>query len=62
MYFDLWMMTVAIENRLGALGTCRLANSLFSVFSLKTSEQLVRLEWERHQSMLFRPREDDGTY
>ena len=42
MYFDLGKRTVAIENRSVALGTCRLAHSLFSVFSLITCERMVR--------------------
>ena len=53
-------MTVPIENRSVALGTCRLAHSLFSAFSQIASERLVRSEWERHLSVR-RPREDDGA-
>ena len=53
MRFDPGKATVPIENRSVALGTCPLAQSLFLAFSLITSEQPVRSEWERHQSMCF---------
>ena len=53
-------MTVPIDNRSVALGTCRLAQSLFLAFSRLTSDRLVRSEWETLLNV-FRPWEDDGA-
>ena len=53
MYFDLEKMTVTIDNRSVALGTCRLAHSLFLAFSRIKSVRLVWSEWERHYSICF---------
>ena len=65
MCFDIGNMTVPVDKRSVALGTCRLrlAQSLFLVFfSRIMSEQLVRSQKGETLIDVFRPREDDGAY
>ena len=60
MCFDIGNMTVPVDKRLVALGTCRLrlAQSLFLALSRIMSERQVRSQQGEALIDVFRPRED----
>ena len=64
MCFDIWNMTVPVDKRSVALGTCRLrlAECLFLTLSRIMSEQLVRSQQGEALIDVFRPREHDGAH
>ena len=61
MCFDHGKMTVPIENPSMALGTCRLAHSLFSAFSQINVRTAGPIGMGEALIDVFPPREDDGA-